>query len=206
VKTLSQILSGLQVRAACNAIISDLKLKQAAECGFLRIVLFSMIIFLTSYSVPGGRIAMTEWMQLQAERDFFYFNMRHKPFSEDLLKECLEFEGIKYLDVVLLQSKLETGYYTSDIFVNGNNLFGMKYPSYRPTIASGTYKGHAKYFHWSDSVIDYALWQRWYMSLGYRIGEDADNDFYLVFLRCIPYAEDPRYVPKLVELSQRDMT
>lgn len=205
-KTLSQVLSGLQGRAVCNAIISDLKLKQAADSGYLRIVLFSMIILLSSFEVPGGRVVMTEWMQQQAEREFFYFEVRQRPFSEDLLKECLAYEGIKYQDIVILQSYLETGHYTSDIFLNGNNLFGMKYPSYRPTVATGTYKGHAKYLHWSDSVIDYAMWQRWYMSLGYRIGEDSDNDFYLVFLKCIPYAEDKRYISKLVTLSHGDFT
>ena len=205
-KTLSEIYSGLQVRSVCNAIISDLRLKQAADSGLLRIILFCMIILLNSFAVPGGRIAMTEWMKQQAERDFFYFEVRHKPFSENLLKECLEYEGIKYQDVVLLQSKLETGYYTSDIFLKGNNLFGMKYPAHRPTVATGTYNGHSKYLHWSDSVIDYAIWQRWYMSLGYRIGEDTDNDFYLVFLKCIPYAEDKSYIAKLVTLSQGDFT
>jgi hypothetical protein len=205
-KTLSEIYSGLQVRSVFNAIISDLRLKQAADSGLLRVILFCMIILLNSFSVPGGRIAMTEWMQQQAERDFFYFEVRHKPFSENLLKECLEYEGIKYQDVVLLQSKLETGYYTSDIFLKGNNLFGMKYPSHRPTVATGTYNGHSKYLHWSDSVIDYAIWQRWYMSMGYRIGEDADNDFYLVFLKCIPYAEDKRYIAKLVKLSDGGLT
>lgn len=205
-KTLRQIFSGLHVRAVRNAIISDLKLKQAGENGALRIILFCMIIFLTASSVPGGKVVMTDWMRMQAEREFFYFQIRKKPFSEELLRECIAYEGIKYPDVVLLQSKLETGYYTSDIFLKGNNLFGMKYPSYRPTVASGTYKEHARYLHWSDSVIDYAIWQRWYMSLGYHIGEYDDDDFYLVFLKCIPYAEDPRYIPKLVKLSDGDLT
>jgi len=205
-KTIREIYSGLQVRSVYNAIISDLRLKQAADSGLLRMILFCMVVLFNSFEVPGGRVVMTEWMQEQAERDFFYFELRNKPFSEDLLKECLEYEGIKYQDVVLLQSKLETGYYTSDIFLKGNNLFGMKYPSQRPTVASGTYKGHSKYLHWSDSVIDYAMWQRWYMSRGYRIGDDADDDFYLVFLQCIPYAEDKRYIPKLVALSQKDLT
>jgi hypothetical protein len=54
--------------------------------------------------------------------------------------------------------------------------------------------------------MDYALWQEWYLSLGYRIGGSNDDAFYLVFLKCIPYAEDSRYVSKLVEMSQKDMT
>ncbi|MDM8001391.1 MAG: glucosaminidase domain-containing protein [Bacteroidota bacterium] len=165
-----------------------------------------MTFFLNSYAVPGGMPAMTEEMQLRAEKDLFYFQVRYLPFSEDLLIKCLEYEGIKYQEVVLLQSRLETGYYTSDIFLNGNNLFGMKYPTQRPTVATGTYRDHAKYEHWSDSVIDYALWQQYYISRGYRIGEGEDTDFYLVFLKVIPYAEDKRYVSKLVLLSDGDFT
>jgi len=165
-----------------------------------------MIFLLCSTKVPGGRAMMTEAMKSQSDRSFFYYQVRHLPFSEDLLKECIDYEGIKYRQVVLLQSQLETGNYTSDIFRNGNNLFGMRYPGLRPTVATGIYKEHAQYAHWSDSVIDYALWQEWYLSLGYRIEGGYDSDFYLVFLKCIPYAEDPRYVSKLVALSQRDVT
>ncbi len=42
--------------------------------------------------------------------------------------------------------------------------------------------------------------------MGYRIGGGNDSDFYLVFLNCIPYAADPRYISKLVALSQSDVT
>lgn len=149
---------------------------------------------------------MTEEMKYQTEKSFFYFQVRSEPFSEDLLKKCLEYEGVLYQDIVILQSRLETGYFTSDIFLNGNNLFGMRYPSRRPTVATGIYKEHAQYAHWSDSVIDYVLWQRYYQSRGYRLEGEIDSGFYLVFLKSIPYAEDPRYVPKLVALSQRDLT
>ena len=149
---------------------------------------------------------MTKEREFQMERNFFYYEVRTKPFSVELLKKAMEYERIKYADVVLLQSQLETGFYTSDIFLNGNNLFGMKYPKYRRTIATGTYKGHSQYNHWSDSVIDYAIWQEWYLSLGWRIAQEIDDTFYLVFLDCVKYAEDPRYIPKLVELSQRDLS
>jgi hypothetical protein len=82
----------------------------------------------------------------------------------------------------------------------------MKYPGRRPTVAAGIYKQHARYTHWSDSVMDYALWQKYYLSRGYKIGGSEDNDFYLVFLKSIPYAEDPRYISKLVKLSRKDLT
>jgi len=145
-------------------------------------------------------------MKSQAERAFFYYQIRYMSFSEELLVKCLEYEGVRFPDIVLLQSRLETGFYSSDIFLNANNLFGMKYPTRRPTVATGTYKEHAKYAHWSDSVIDYVLWQEYYQSRGYMIEDGGDNESYLVFLKCIPYAQDPRYISKLVTLSRGDLT
>ncbi|MDZ7633825.1 MAG: glucosaminidase domain-containing protein [Bacteroidales bacterium] len=168
--------------------------------------MLGMIFLLNSYMVPGGSPDMTEEMKLRAEKDFFYYEIRFQPFSEDLLIKCLEHEGVLYQDVAILQSRLETGYFTSDIFLNGNNLFGMRYPIRRPTVATGIYKEHAQYAHWSDSVIDYALWQKYYQSRGYKLEGEIDSDFHLVILKSIPYAEDPRYISKLVALSQRDLT
>jgi len=205
-KTLRQISSGLGVVAGCNTAIRNLRLKLATKNGFSRVILLCTAFFLNSFTEPGGSPAMTEDMEHRAEKSLFYFQVRHLPFSEDLLIKCLEYEGIRYQDVVLLQSRLETGYYTSDIFLNGNNLFGMRYPERRPTVATGVYKEHASYAHWSDSVIDYALWQEYYISRGYRIGEGEDSDFYLLVLKSIPYAEDKRYVSKLVTLSGGDIT
>jgi hypothetical protein len=201
-KTLRHISSGFYVALLCGMKLYNIKPGRRFKTSLLRIFMLGLVLLLKSYEVPGGRPAMTEESRYQAERSLFYFQVRHEPFREDLLRQCLDIEKIRNPEIVLLQSRLETGFYTSDLFMNGNNLFGMKYPYQRPTVASGTYKGHAKYSHWSDSVIDYAMWQQWYISLGYRIGRGDDNDLYLVFLKCIPYAEDRRYISKLVRLSE----
>ncbi len=184
----------------------DIKLNWVSGSTAARIVLICLVFSLSSYKVPGGEPILSEEMRYQSERALFYFQIRDLPFSEELLIKCLDYEGIKYKDIVILQSQLETGHYTSDIFLNGNNLFGMKYPNRRPTVATGIYKEHARYAHWSDSVVDYAMWQEYYLSRGYRLEGEIDNDFYLIILKSIPYAEDSRYVPKLVEMAQRDLT
>ena len=205
-KTFYQISSGLHVAAGLSKMIRALKIRQVTDISVARIVLICLVFILSSYKVPGGEPVMTEELRFQSERALFNYQIKYEPFSEDLLLKCLYYEGIKYQDIVLLQSQLETGHYTSDIFLNGNNLFGMKYPNRRPTVATGIYKEHAKYAHWSDSVVDYAMWQEYYLSRGYRLEGEIDDDFYLIILKSIPYAEDSRYVPKLVEMSQRDLT
>ncbi|MRS02577.1 hypothetical protein EG832_05035 [bacterium] len=205
-KTIKQISSGLRVASVFRRHLLKLRLNPTPGGSAARVIMLGIVFLLNSYMVPGGSPVMTEEMELRAEKDFFYYEIRYQPFSEDLLIKCLEFEGVLYPDIAILQSRLETGYFTSDIFLNGNNLFGMRYPIRRPTVATGIYKEHAQYAHWSDSVIDYALWQKYYLSRGYRLEGEIDSDFYLVLLKSIPYAEDPRYVPKLVKMSQGDLT
>jgi hypothetical protein len=205
-KTFYRISSGLTETLQLRKRIQNLNYLLVKFHSTTRFSLICIIFLLSSFKVPGGEAVMTEEMRFQTERAFFYYQIKDLPFSEDLLKKCIYYERIEYQDIVILQSQLETGYYTSDVFLNGNNCFGMRFPRSRPTVATGAYKEHAQYSHWSDSVIDYALWQKYYLSRGYRIGGNNDDEFYLVFLNCVHYAADPRYVSKLVEMSQRDLT
>jgi len=172
----------------------------------IKIILVCILFFLHVSNIPGGYLVFSESMRIRAERFCFYNQIKDEPFSEQLLRKVIAFEQIKYPEIVILQAQLETGFYTSDIFLNGHNCFGMKHPKYRSTVATGTYQGHAQYNNWIDSVIDYKIWQLWYLSRGYRINGNDDKELYLVFLDCIKYAEDPHYIPKLVNLLQREIT
>lgn len=205
-KTFYQISSGLSGMVIFRERVLEINYSHGRFNSVIRIFLVCIIFLLSSFKVPGGKPLMTEEMRFQSERAFFYFLIKEQPFSEDLLRKCIYYERIKYQDIVFFQSQLETGYFTSDIFLNGHNCFGMRFPNRRPTVATGAYKEHAQYSHWSESVIDYALWQNWYLSRGYKIGGSNDDAFYLVFLTCVHYATDPRYVSKLVEMSQKDLT
>jgi len=172
----------------------------------IKIILTCILFFLYSINVPGGYHTITKEMLFNAQKICFYNQIKDEPFSEALLKKVIWYEKIQYPEIVILQCRLETGFYTSDIFLNGHNCFGMKHPKYRQTVAVGTYQGHAQYNNWIDSVIDYKIWQEWYLALGFRINGNEDKELYLVFLDCIKYAEDPHYIPKLVILLQRDLT
>ena len=84
------------------------------------------------------------------------------PFTPQNLAKELKRQNVKFPDIALAQSMLETGNFTSDIFKANNNLFGMKHPSVRPTVSKGPNRGHANYKNWQDSVKDYKLWQDFY--------------------------------------------
>jgi hypothetical protein len=81
------------------------------------------------------------------------------PFSKENLEKEINKQGIKYPDIVMAQAKIESGHFTSAIFKENNNLFGMKLPAQRKTTAIGKNRGHAKYETWQDSVKDYKIWQ-----------------------------------------------
>lgn len=85
-------------------------------------------------------------------------------FSEEALVALMKELKIKYPEVALSQARLETGNFTSAIFKENHNLFGMKMAELRPTSAIGIKRGHASYTNWKESVVDYALFQSFIIS------------------------------------------
>lgn len=102
---------------------------------------------------------------------------------------------LEHPDIVMAQCILESGEFTSDIFINGNNCLGMKVPGQRPTFAVGVYRNHARFKSWHDCIADYALWQSAY-------GRGLSDDAYLALLNRI-YAEDGSYAAKLKSIIRK---
>ena len=91
------------------------------------------------------------------------------------------------------KAKLESGNFQSNLFKKYNNMFGMKHPYKRPTLAIGkTESGYAIFNSWEDSIIDYAFFQV-YSAKGLN-----KND-YILFLNK-HYAEDPNYDKKIINI------
>ena len=59
---------------------------------------------------------------------------------------------------IIAQAEHETGGFTSPIFEENNNMFGMKEPSIRKTTAKGTSRGHAVFDNLEDSIADLVLY------------------------------------------------
>lgn len=117
-------------------------------------------------------------------------------FDYDLFVEYLGYLGVRNINVVKSQALLETGFFTSSIFFENNNLFGMKRPYIRKTLVTGVNRGHATYNHWTESVKDYKLWYDFMTRNG------GYNNYY-DFLYAIGYAEDGEYIQKLKYIEQR---
>lgn len=111
-------------------------------------------------------------------------------FSEEKLIRLMKQLNMQFPHIVLAQSYIETGNYTSKIFRENHNLFGMKEARVRIKTAKGTQYSHAYYENWRESVYDYAFYQCRYLS---RIKSEEE---YLNYLS-ESYAEDPNYVSKI---------
>ena len=115
------------------------------------------------------------------------------PITKENLYEQIKKLGIKFPDVVFAQAVLETGHFTSKLFQQGNNLFGMKVPSKRETLSIGKRKGgYAIFDSWESSVNDYLLWQDYVL----RNKNIKTKKQYLALLDRI-YAKNENYVVHL---------
>lgn len=102
---------------------------------------------------------------------------------------------VEHPDIVFAQAILESGHMKDKVFTDGNNLFGMKVPSRRPTLAVGVIHGHAKFNTWMDSVKDYAIWQSIYC-------RGLAREEYFNYLDKV-YSENKNYVKILKTIISR---
>lgn len=106
-----------------------------------------------------------------------------KELSIDNIYECCKINEIKYPEIVIAQSILETGNFTSKHCVENNNLFGL-YDSKN--------KRYYKFNHWTESIIAYKN------KIQYKYKDEED---YYDFLIRIKYAEDKEYINKLKSIK-----
>lgn len=121
----------------------------------------------------------------------------YNEFSETRLIEKIKELNFRFPHIILAQAKLESGHYKSGIFLENNNLFGMKEAKLRSNLAKGTNRGHAYYESWQESVVDYALYYSTYLTDIRTEGE------YFEYLKQ-NYAEDKSYVTRLKALIKKN--
>lgn len=115
-------------------------------------------------------------------------------FTEEKLISYMKEIHIKFPHIVLAQARIESGRYTSQVFKQNNNLFGMKVAYKRVSFSIGEKLNHANYLTWRKSVDDYAMRQAEYSNI------NNDSDYY----ECLKhYAEDTSYVSKVKEIAEK---
>ena len=159
-----------------------------------KLLLIKLLFWITQAGISPQNIDKNR-IEYLCERQYFLDNVYSMEFSVENLRRALAYSGIKSPQIAMRQAVLETANFTSELFIEGKNLFGMRPPKYRTTTCNGEFNYHATYPTWFHSVLDYKLWQDYYASLSY------DLTCYYDFLITIQYATDILYTKKLQNLN-----
>lgn len=159
-----------------------------------KLLLIKLIFWITQAGISHQQ-SEKKRIDYLCKRQYFLDNVYSMEFSVDNLRRALEYSEIKSPEIVLQQAILETGNFTSELFVVGQNLFGIRPAKRRETTNIGEFNYHATYYHWFDSILDLKLLQEYWSGKGHNL-----NDYYS-FLINIGYATDPLYTKKLQNLN-----
>lgn len=164
-----------------------------------KLVVLSIIISTIMSSIflySGYKLGKNTLISLPEEEKLVIIQ-EYNQFSEQKLIDKLKELNVKFPYIALAQAKLETGNYTSKVFRENNNLFGMREAHQRITTAKGTENNHAYYHTWYESVLDYSFYQCKYLS------NITTEELYFDYLSQ-SYAENPSYVSILKGMINKE--
>lgn len=147
--------------------------------------IIAMLFFLTSKTVI---INKTKFIPQETKVMIIRENNK---FSKKKFQDALKHLNIRYRDVVYAQALIESHNFKSHIFLENNNMFGMKIAHSRPTSSVHLQFNHAYFNTWYDAVVDYALLQATFIS---RINSEKEYIDYI----CSFYAQDGSYKQKII--------
>lgn len=134
---------------------------------------------------------------------FVLFSLKGKTQELETLDKTSLWDNIKCMEIshpeiVFAQALLESGNFKSKLCVNYNNIFGMKFPNKRYTLAIGKIKhGYASYESWIQCLCDYMLWQHNLKN------QEMTTNQYFKYLDKI-YCEIPGYSKQLKNIIKRN--
>lgn len=102
----------------------------------------------------------------------------------------------RYPEIVKAQAIIETSHFKSDVFLNNNNLFGMRLAKQRLTLATGDNLKHAVYKNVEESIIDRLIYEAKYMN-------NLSKEEYYSFLNRL-YAEGDNYSKTLKQIIKKN--
>ena len=126
-----------------------------------------------------------------SEAEVMVIMNNYNKFSPEKLQKEINKLNFRFPHIVYAQAYLESNKFTSKIFNENHNLFGMKEAKTRANTARGTQYGHAYYDDWEDCLVDYSLYYSSYLFPSIK----TEDDYYNYLSQS--YAEDPNYVTKL---------
>jgi flagellum-specific peptidoglycan hydrolase FlgJ len=155
----------------------------------VKIILIGLAISI----VTGFAVAPRASIRNLTQEEKIILIREYNGFSKEMLTKKIAELNFRFPHIILAQATLESGHFKSDVFLENNNMFGMKEAFQRTNLAKGTNRGHAYYDSWQEGVYDYALYYATYL---YSIKSEEE---YYDYLRQ-NYAGDPTYVQRLKQI------
>ena len=133
------------------------------------IAIISVLLFVYAIFVCSHQDKLLHRLNTQLEQEEqmlsleysigYWFINQPEQINDSILYVFLKDNNAWYPEILLKQAKLESGNYLSDVYMNSNNLYGMKKVGKRQTTQlNTTYKGYGCYTNWCESVLDRMLW------------------------------------------------
>ena len=163
-------------------------------------IIFSLLISLLSIFlfkllfIPS--ISLKEVPSLKSKYEKVCIAEVQNNFTEEKFINKIKQLNLNYPHIVYAQAMLESGNFTSKIFKENNNMFGMKQARVRINLAKSTQYNHAYFETWEDCLLDFAFHRATYFS---KLKTEQDYYNYLGKY----YAEDPSYVGKLKSMVNK---
>jgi uncharacterized FlgJ-related protein len=159
-------------------------------------MLVSLLTLYLSKSLFIPDIPIKEVVLLKDKHEKILIAENEEHFSEEKFIEKIKQLNLKYPHIAYGQAMLESGNFTSKIFQENNNMFGMKQARVRINLAKGTQHHHAYFECWEDCLLDFAFHRATYLSK-----LKTEQDYYKYLGKY--YAEDPRYIKKLKSMVKK---
>jgi hypothetical protein len=167
-----------------SLVFKKIKASSYFKIGTIFLIMFASVSFI------AYKIGLKNSIQnLTTEERITLINEKDA-FSKEKMAIMLNDLNIKFPWIPMAQSMIETGQWKSEVFLENNNLFGMREAKSRITTSIGTNLDHAEYNSWRESVYDYAFYQSRYL------GNIKNESEYYQYLNA-SYAEDPGYIKKV---------
>ena len=167
---------------------------------YLFYIIFSTLISLLSIFlfkllfIPS--ISLKEVPSLKSKYEKVCIAEVQNNFTEEKFINKIKQLNLNYPHIVYAQAMLESGNFTSKIFKENNNMFGMKQARVRINLAKSTQYNHAYFETWEDCLLDFAFHRATYFS---KLKTEQDYYNYLGKY----YAEDPSYIGKLKSMVNK---
>ena len=167
---------------------------------YLFYIIFSLLVSLLSIClfkllfIPN--ISLKEVPSLKSKYEKVCIAEVQNNFTEEKFINKIKQLNLNYPHIVYAQAMLESGNFTSKIFKENNNMFGMKQARVRINLAKSTQYNHAYFETWEDCLLDFAFHRATYFS---KLKTEQDYYNYLGKY----YAEDPSYIGKLKSMVNK---